>query len=87
MLVSGGYPGDYTKGKLISGQENCSGSLLFHSGTKSSAEGIVTAGGRVLSITSLAESMDDALAVSYKNAGLISYEGKYYRSDIGYDLR
>ncbi|MFO7573993.1 MAG: phosphoribosylamine--glycine ligase [Bacteroidales bacterium] len=87
MLVSGGYPGDYSKGKLIDGLENCSGSVIFHSGTKSTPEGIVTAGGRVISITSLAESMDEALALSYKNAGLISYEGKYFRRDIGYDLR
>jgi phosphoribosylamine--glycine ligase len=87
MLVSGGYPGNYTNGKPISGIEDCSGSIVFHSGTKPTADGIVTAGGRVISITSLAESMDEALAMSYKNADLINYEGKYFRRDIGYDLK
>lgn len=87
MLVSGGYPGEYEKGKLIEGIENCSGSIVFHSGTKTTQEGVVTAGGRVLSITSLAETMDEALGISYTNADKIIYEGKYFRRDIGYDLR
>jgi phosphoribosylamine--glycine ligase len=87
MLVSGGYPGEYIKGKLIEGMESCKGSVVFHSGTKSAPEGIVTAGGRVLSITSLADTMDEALDISYTNADIIRYEGKYFRRDIGYDLR
>ncbi len=87
MLVSGGYPGDYEKGKVISNLDNCSGSTLFHSGTRTTDKGVVTAGGRVLSITSLADTMDEALALSYSNAEIVSYEGKYFRRDIGYDLR
>lgn len=87
MMVSGGYPGDYEKGKVISGLEKCSGSVVFHAGTALDDEKVVTAGGRVISITSLGNSIDEALAVSYRNAQLIDYEGKYYRRDIGYDIK
>ena len=87
MLVSGGYPGDYVKGKAISGLDEVSGSLVFHAGTKVSADGqIVTNGGRVLAITSLGENFRDALQTSYANADKIHFEGKYFRRDIGFDL-
>jgi len=85
MLVSGGYPGEFKKGLPISGLEKVTGSLVFHAGTKteSSTGQIVTNGGRVLAISSLAASLEEALAVSLQNADLISFEGKYYRRDIG----
>jgi phosphoribosylamine--glycine ligase len=87
MLVSGGYPGDYEKGKAVTGLEKCRGSVVFHAGTKREGETVVTAGGRVLSVTSMGDSMSEALAMSYQNADMISYEGKYLRRDIGYDLK
>lgn len=86
FLVSGGYPGSYQKGKLISGLENVEGSLLFHAGTKVSENDIVTSGGRVLAVTSLAENIQIALEKSYQNAELINFEGKNFRRDLGRDL-
>ncbi|MDK2840559.1 MAG: phosphoribosylamine---glycine ligase [Anaerophaga sp.] len=86
MMVSGGYPGSYEKGKNISGLEHVEGSIVFHAGTTSS-NGIITSGGRVLAITSLGDSIDDALEKSYKNASLIEFENKYFRRDIGFDLK
>lgn len=87
MLVSGGYPGEYEKGKIVRGLSDCRDSVIFHAGTTYSGEDIVTDGGRILAITSIGRSMDEALAISYRNASLIDFEGKYYRKDIGYDLR
>ncbi|WP_167617210.1 phosphoribosylamine--glycine ligase [Maribellus sediminis] len=86
MLVSGGYPGDYEKGKVISGTENVDGSIVFHAGTDTSNGEVVTAGGRVISVSSYGENMKQALATSYKNAELINFDGKYYRKDLGFDL-
>jgi phosphoribosylamine--glycine ligase len=86
FLVSGGYPGDYQKGKEITGISETKGSLVFHAGTKSDGKKIVTDGGRVLAITSFGTGINEALAVSYKNAAVINFEGKYYRSDLGKDL-
>lgn len=87
MLVSGGYPGEYTKGYEIAGLENTEGSTVFHAGTKIAADGkVVTSGGRVLAITSLGKTMTEALEKSYKNAAKIAFRDKYYRKDIGFDL-
>lgn len=86
MLVSGGYPGDYEKGKLISGTEKVSDSIVFHAGTKSNGDKVVTDGGRVIAVSSYGENMKDALATSFKNAKEISFEGKYFRKDLGFDL-
>lgn len=87
MMVSGGYPGDYGKGKTISGLENVKDSVVFHAGTKISDNSVVTAGGRVLAISSLGDSIEEALVTSYRNAELINYDGRYYRKDIGFDLK
>ena len=86
MLVSGGYPGSYEKGKVITGTENVTDSIVFHAGTKSAGENVVTAGGRVISVSSYGIDMKDALATSFKNAAKIDFEGKYYRKDLGFDL-
>lgn len=86
MLVSGGYPGDYEKGKLVSMPETLSGSFAFHAGTKQCGKAAVTDGGRVIAISSYGNSISEALEQSYKNAELISFEGMYYRKDLGFDL-
>lgn len=87
ILVSGGYPEEYEKNILISGLKNVTETLVFHSGTKKDNNGaIVTAGGRVLALTSLGNSITEALSKNYSAAEKISYKGKYYRKDIGQDL-
>jgi phosphoribosylamine--glycine ligase len=86
MAVSGGYPGDYVRGKMVTGLNDVSGSVVFHAGTREKAEGVVTSGGRVLAVTSWGKSVKEALAVSYRNLSLIKFEGMYFRSDIGFDL-
>jgi len=86
MLVSGGYPGFYEKGKVICGLEKVESSIVFHAGTSLKVEDVCTDGGRVLAISSYGKSMDEALSCSYKNADLISFEGMYYRKDLGFDL-
>ncbi|MDO5523269.1 MAG: phosphoribosylamine--glycine ligase [Bacteroidia bacterium] len=87
MMVSGGYPGDYEKGKPISGINEVKDSIVFHAGTKLENNSVVTAGGRVLAVTSYGKTMDEALENSYKNIGKISFENSYYRTDIGFDLK
>lgn len=87
MLVSGGYPESYKNGKEITGFDEVEDSVMFHSGTKSSDDKILTNGGRVLAITSFGKNMDEALNKSFKNAEKINFEGKYYRKDIGFDLQ
>jgi phosphoribosylamine--glycine ligase len=86
ILVSGGYPGDYEKGKAISGLERVEGSIAFHAGTKATADGVVSNGGRVIAVTSYGDGFDEALVFSNRNAEVIKFEGKYYRKDIGFDL-
>lgn len=86
MLVSGGYPGDYAKGKVMTGFDNVEGSMLFHAGTASKDGSVVTSGGRVLAITSYGTNIKAALAKSYENAAHIQYDGIYYRKDIGWEF-
>ncbi len=88
MLVSGGYPGDYEKGKIVEGLDEVEGSIIFHAGTKADDNGnVVTNGGRVIAVTSFSDRLEDALRQSYVNASAISFEGKYYRRDLGADLK
>lgn len=86
MLVAGGYPGDYEKGKVMTGFEEVTDSILFHAGTTVKDSNIVTNGGRVIAVSSYGKDKAEALAQSFKNAQKINYEGKYFRSDIGFDL-
>ena len=86
MMVSGGYPGSYPKGKVMSGFEKVEGSILFHAGTKFSGNDVVTDGGRVIAVSSYGNSIKEALATSYSNTEKINYDGKYYRKDLGFDL-
>ena len=87
MMVSGGYPGSYEKGKLISGLDKVTQSTVLQAGTKRDTEGnVVTSGGRVLSVSSYGDSIADALANSYASIALIDFDGRYFRRDIGRDL-
>mgnify|MGYP002345624448 CR=1 FL=1 len=86
MLVSGGYPGSYEKGKIISGLDKLEDSIAFHAGTTLKEGNVFTDGGRVVAISSYGQNMSEALACSYKNAGKITFDGMYYRRDLGFDL-
>ncbi len=86
ILVSGGYPGSYEKGKIISGIDDVDDSMVFHAGTRLQGGEVVTNGGRVVAVTSMSETLDEALHLCNENAEIIHFEGKYYRRDIGFDL-
>ena len=86
MLVSGGYPEAYEKGKLILGIENVQDSIVFHAGTTIKNNKIVTNGGRVLAITSMDLDYKKALEKSYQNIEKLNFDAMNYRKDIGYDL-
>jgi phosphoribosylamine--glycine ligase len=88
MLVSAGYPGDYEKGKLITGLDKVNESIVFHAGTKPGLEknDVLSNGGRVIAVTSFGETMDEAFGKSYRNSGIIQYENKAFRTDLGRDL-
>ena len=86
MLVSGGYPEAYKKGKVISGLEKIEDSLVFHAGTTVNDEGIVTNGGRVLAVTSFDKDFKEAIKKSYQNIERLHFDRMYYRTDIGFDL-
>ena len=87
MLVSGGYPENYEKGKLIDGLQSTDDCMVFHAGTTFRNGQAITAGGRVIAVTALADDMETALSKSNRNADIISFEGKYFRRDIGFDLK
>jgi phosphoribosylamine--glycine ligase len=86
MLVSGGYPGDYVKGKVIKGLDQVEGSIVFHAGTKQDGQEVLTNGGRVIAVSSYGATKAEALSKSFANADNIHFEGKYFRADIGFDL-
>lgn len=86
MLVSGGYPEDYQKGKVIQGIDQVEGSIVFHAGTTFNGEEVVTNGGRVLAVTSYGEDFHKALNTSYQNIEKLSFDKMYFRKDIGFDL-
>ena len=87
MMVSGGYPGSYPKGKVITGIDQVTDSLVFHAGTSQDAEGrLVTNGGRVLAVTSYGTTQAQALERSFGSVQCIHFDGCYYRRDIGHDL-
>ncbi|MEC8274040.1 MAG: phosphoribosylamine--glycine ligase [Bacteroidota bacterium] len=87
MLVSGGYPNSYEKGKSISGLEEVENSIVFHAGTRKEENKVLTNGGRVMAITSFGRTIEEALSKSFDNAEKVKFEGKYYRKDIGFDLK
>lgn len=86
MLVASGYPGEYIKGNPIAGLDNIRDSHIFHAGTISDGSEIKTAGGRVLAVTSVQDTMFDAVQQAVADAGRIYYDGRYFRTDIGFDL-
>lgn len=86
MVVSGGYPEDYEKGKAISGIENVQDSIVFHAGTKTENGQVVSNGGRVLAVTSYGNNFQEAINQSYKNIEKLKFDKMYFRKDIGFDL-
>ena len=88
VTVSGGYPGNYEKGKPVKGLDamELQGKMIFHSGTKNSEAGIVTNGGRVLAVTAYGNNITDAVNQSNNLLSFINFEKMYYRPDIGYEF-
>ncbi|WP_264552856.1 phosphoribosylamine--glycine ligase [Flavobacterium sp. N2038] len=86
MVVSGGYPEEFEKGKVITGLENITDSIVFHAGTKLDNENVVTNGGRVIAVTSYGDNFQEAIKKSYQNIDKLSFDKMYFRKDIGFDL-
>ncbi|MGB0932701.1 MAG: phosphoribosylamine--glycine ligase [Lishizhenia sp.] len=87
MMVSGGYPESYEKGKAIYGLNGINDSIVFHAGTKADGPAVITSGGRVLAVTSYGKDLESALEKSYANIAKIEFEKSFYRKDIGFDLK
>ncbi len=86
MLVSGGYPEAYDKGAVITGLDQVKDSIVFHAGTAVNAGEVITAGGRVIAVTSYGSSFQEAIKKSYENVEKLQFDRMYYRTDIGFDL-
>jgi len=86
MLVSGGYPGNYAKGEIITGFDRVKDSVIFHAGTRKDGDKILTDGGRVIAVSSFGKTKVEALSKSFYNAQQIAFDNKYFRTDIGFDL-
>ena len=86
MIVSGGYPEEYVNGKVISGIETVTDSIVFHAGTKVDNGQIISNGGRVLAVTSLGTNFEEAIKKSYQNIDKLHFDTMYFRKDIGFDL-
>jgi phosphoribosylamine--glycine ligase len=86
MLVAGGYPGAYEKNKEITGFENMNDAIVYHAGTSIFEGKVVTNGGRVMAITALGDTIEEALEKSYRNINKIHFDQMNYRKDIGFDL-
>jgi phosphoribosylamine--glycine ligase len=86
MVVSGGYPEDFEKGKVITGLENITDSIVFHAGTKLEDDNVVSNGGRVLTVTSYGDDFQQAIKKSYQNIDKLNFDKMYFRKDIGFDL-
>jgi phosphoribosylamine--glycine ligase len=87
MVVSGGYPEEFEKGKVISGLENITDSIVFHAGTKLENNQVVSNGGRVLTVTSYGDNFEEAIKKSYQNIAKLNFDKMYFRRDIGNDLK
>ena len=86
MLVSGGYPEAYEKGKEITGIDEVNDSILFHAGAKQSDGKVITSGGRVMAVTSYGNTYEEAIKKSYQSIGKLHFDKMYYRKDLGFDL-
>ena len=86
MLVSGGYPEAYEKGKVITGVEDVTDSIVFHAGAQNKDGDIVTSGGRVMAITSYGDTYQEAIKKSYQSIDKLNFDKMNYRKDIGFDL-
>jgi len=86
MIVSGGYPEDYEKGKIISGIATITDSIIFHAGTRQDGDTIISNGGRVLAVTSFGDTFQEAIKKSYQNINKLHFDKMYFRNDIGFDL-
>ena len=86
MLVSGGYPESYEKGKVITGIDSVKDAIVFHAGAKEQDGQVVTSGGRVMAVTAYGDTFEEAIKKSYQNIDNLSFDKMYYRKDIGFDL-